>query len=472
MNSRFDYSIINAIENAIRNMKAAPLILGGVNGSGGGAGGPGGGFIGYLPQKRVCYDTSEIAYSGIVGSGSLLDNLNHIRYRLDGLETGSGGGASAFINLTDVPATYSGSIGKAVIVNPAGDGLIFSNIATGSGGSPGYQTLTDGATISWDLAFGSAEVTISGNRTLESPTNMNPGEHYFLSVIQDGVTGGRILTYDTAYKFPSNVKPILSTYPGTLDLLTFECDGNFMMNTGLIKNLTNTEVALSYLTNLLLWLKADSEAYSDSGTTLCNDADLVHTWKDQSGNSNDAVQTTADNRPEYKTNIRNAKPVVRFNGTDMHLLVTAMDAGDDCSFFMVIIPSSTTPVGLFDTTAGTTPPIRNYPGGVWESYDGAPSVTMELPSTDAVLLEFVHNADSNMKKTLFYYKNGSYISDAATGNDAIPTAWGDPRIGSINDGSAGWYGGDLAELLVYNETISDVNRETVEIYLKGKYGIS
>lgn len=470
MNSRFDYSIINAIENAIRSVKATPLILGGVAGSGGGAGGPGGGFVGYLPQKRVCYDTSEAAYSGIIGSGSLLDNLNHIRYRIENLETGSGGGTSNFLGLTDTPNTYAGSIGKAVVVNPAGDGLVFSSYVAGSGGSPGYQILSDNATIDWDLSQGNAEVVLDGNRTLANPTNMNPGEHYFLSVIQDAITGGRTLAYGSGYKFPSNVKPTLSTFPGTLDLLTFECDGSYMLNTGAFKNMTNTEVALSYLTNLLLWLDAGTEVYSDNGSTLCSDTDTVYLWKDQSGNANHAVQTNSSNRPEFRTGILNSKPIVRFDGIDNHLQVTAMSAGDNFSVFFVIIPDTTTPIGLFDSTAGATPPVRNYAAGYWNDY--APQIFLDLANTNPVILELVHSADGNMKKTVFYYKDGIYNSDAATGNGATAFEWGDPRIGSINDGSAGWYEGDIAEILIYSETISDANRETVETYLKGKYGIA
>src|SRR3989304_5250878 len=90
MKYNFDYAILDAINNAIRTVKASPLALGGATGSGGGVGGPPGGFIGTLPQTRVSYDLSEIASSGLPVSGwSLLDNLNHIRYRVESLENGS-----------------------------------------------------------------------------------------------------------------------------------------------------------------------------------------------------------------------------------------------------------------------------------------------------------------------------------------------------------------------------------------------
>ncbi len=67
----------------------APLNLGGVPGSGGGQGIPPGGIFGMLIQTKVTYDTSELVYSGIqtnVPSGTLVDNLAHIRFSISGLD--------------------------------------------------------------------------------------------------------------------------------------------------------------------------------------------------------------------------------------------------------------------------------------------------------------------------------------------------------------------------------------------------
>lgn len=96
---RFDIQLYTLLAQLERKMRIAPLNLGGIAASGGGAGGPVGGFIGMLPQTRVTYDFSEDAISGwasanpynasgILVSGSLLDNLNHIRYRITVLESG------------------------------------------------------------------------------------------------------------------------------------------------------------------------------------------------------------------------------------------------------------------------------------------------------------------------------------------------------------------------------------------------
>jgi hypothetical protein len=63
-------------------------------------------------------------------------------------------------------------------------------------------TLTDAPTINWNVTNGLiAQVTIGGNRTFAAPTGLIAGQTMLLYVIQDA-TGGRTLTWNTAFKFP------------------------------------------------------------------------------------------------------------------------------------------------------------------------------------------------------------------------------------------------------------------------------
>lgn len=92
----------------------------------------------------------------------------------------------------------------------------------------GTATLTDAATIAWNLDSAQvAKVTLGGNRTLGLPTNMVDGGTYILRVIQDG-TGSRTLAYNAAFKWPSGTAPVLSTAAGAIDILTFISDGSNM----------------------------------------------------------------------------------------------------------------------------------------------------------------------------------------------------------------------------------------------------
>lgn len=131
---KLDYTILELMESTAKNIKAQPVNLGGVSGSAGGAGGPPGGFIGWLPQTRVAYDIDEIASSGITSSGTLLDNLNHIRYRLQILEAGT-----LIVDELDGIPTASGVnhitfSGGATVTDLGGGHVIIGITASGGGG--------------------------------------------------------------------------------------------------------------------------------------------------------------------------------------------------------------------------------------------------------------------------------------------------------------------------------------------------
>jgi hypothetical protein len=182
MTQKLEYTVLDMIESATRSMKANPLNLGGVGGMGGGLGGPPGGFIGQLPQYRVAYDTLEAATlatlpSGVAGiSGwSLVDNLNHIRYRLGALETGSGltvSGGSITVVDDNTSNTYPNtdtihfSGGGITVVDLGGGDVRVIVTASGGGGTPLVVQEQDGSPIVSNvdkIIFSGAVVTDLGS---------------------------------------------------------------------------------------------------------------------------------------------------------------------------------------------------------------------------------------------------------------------------------------------------------------------
>lgn len=96
--------------------------------------------------------------------------------------------------------------------------------AAASGGASS-QTLTDAATISWDINSGTlADVTLAGNRTLANATNIAKNQFTTLTVYQDAV-GSRTLAYGTQYQF-NGATPVLSTGPLLADIFHFTNDGS------------------------------------------------------------------------------------------------------------------------------------------------------------------------------------------------------------------------------------------------------
>ncbi len=130
------------------------------------------------------------------------------------LSANNAAGANAWSNTINSysVATYAPKISPTF----TGTVTINANVAS--------QTLTDGATINWDVSLGSvAYVTLGGNRTIAAPSNLKVGT-YILHVVQDG-SGGRSLTWNSVFKWPAGVAPTLTSTANRRDLFSFVCDG-------------------------------------------------------------------------------------------------------------------------------------------------------------------------------------------------------------------------------------------------------
>lgn len=84
------------------------------------------------------------------------------------------------------------------------------------------QTLTDGATVTWDVEDGyNARVTIAGNRTLVL-SNVKEGGTYTLAITQ-GSGGSRLMTWPSSFSWADGLEPELSTAAGKVDVVTIYC---------------------------------------------------------------------------------------------------------------------------------------------------------------------------------------------------------------------------------------------------------
>ena len=67
------------------------------------------------------------------------------------------------------------------------------------------QALTFAANVSWDASSGHiATLTVTGDCTVDNPTNLTAGREYWLEVTQDGV-GGHTVDFGTAFLAPNGV---------------------------------------------------------------------------------------------------------------------------------------------------------------------------------------------------------------------------------------------------------------------------
>jgi hypothetical protein len=123
-----------------------------------------------------------------------------------------------------------------------------------------------------------------------------------------------------------------------------------------------TPIVPTDLSGLVLWLKADALGLSDN--------DPISTWADSSGNGNDAIGVGGA-RPIFKTAILNGLPVVRFDGIDDFLKVTALAYGE---FTILYVYKVTTGgiIGEHSVNASFNHGDYHYqPGGAHVAANGA-----------------------------------------------------------------------------------------------------
>jgi hypothetical protein len=205
---------------------------------------------------------------------------------------------------------------------------------------------------------------------------------------------------------------------------------------------------------LQAWYKADA-------LTL-NDNDAVGTWPDSSGRGRDASQTTAGNKPTYKTGIVNGKPVVRFDGVDDFLTIAREITINDFTVFVVyrtsgndVTVSSATLNNQFFAVDGST--------NKYAFFDGANPVV----HSDTLAASRTSWNDACAKRSgstvSWFEKSVARNSGSANGT----TRFG--MIGSVSN--LAYTTGDIAEILFYNSALSDTDRQNIESYLASKYGI-
>jgi hypothetical protein len=162
--------------------------------------------------NSLAFSTGISATAWANGVGSSVNSYASI------LAANNAVGANGWTNTVGTSANSFANITYAPKISPTFTGTVTINANIAN------QILTDGASINWDTSLGSvATVTLGGNRAMAAPTNLKIGS-YILHVVQDG-TGGRTLTWNSVFKWPAGVAPVLTTTGNRRDLFSFVCDG-------------------------------------------------------------------------------------------------------------------------------------------------------------------------------------------------------------------------------------------------------
>ena len=222
---------------------------------------------------------------------------------------------------------------------------------------------------------------------------------------------------------------------------------------------------------LVLWLDANA-------ITGLSDGAKVATWDDLSGEDNHATQTTEANKPTYKGNVLNSKPVVRFDGVNDHLIIDALLAGGTSSRTIFIVAKSDT-IGnkamfMLNGDRSGTANARFYDitPEIWVRVFGNQQFHESFPTEFAILT--IGNAENAKVNEIYGWLDESLLTavGSANGDTTLNILGTRSSIGTIlNDITTYAWKGDIAEILVYNRELYDSEREMVEAYLSAKYGL-
>lgn len=108
---------------------------------------------------------------------------------------------------------------------------LFAIVADCGSPSPGLTPLTYAASTTWNAAeTAGAKVTLTGNTTVATPTNLVPGREYQLVATQDA-TGSRTLDFSAGYKFEAAVSLPLTATANKIHVIKFLYTGTYMLAT-------------------------------------------------------------------------------------------------------------------------------------------------------------------------------------------------------------------------------------------------
>jgi uncharacterized repeat protein (TIGR03803 family) len=315
----------------------------------------------------------------------------------------------------------------------------------GSSGVPGSQGLVQvKVTDSSGHPLVNAPITLSvttGASTISTSSTI-PGSLTPVNVLTD--SNGMASVYVTFGTFATDVlTAIAQSGPQTTSI-----------SISLMPPFSNTSVS-----GMLLWLKADS----------IGGASPVSTWADQSGNGNDATQPSTSNQPTLVTGAVNGHPAVAFNGTSGYFNLPNFLANATQGEVFVVFESGIDPSNPHPLFAwGGAPYNTDLPyidGHIYDTFGSTSQWGLGVPPVN--LNTSFHLYNSNSGSTGWAGRlDGNVLFSTSPNSVAFP---GGSQL-QLGQGINNWdYLGDIAEIIVYNQVLTDAERAAVGQYLTAKY---
>ncbi|HEY4416726.1 MAG TPA: glycoside hydrolase family 76 protein [Verrucomicrobiae bacterium] len=237
---------------------------------------------------------------------------------------------------------------------------------------------------------------------------------------------------------------------------------------------SNSLPASASASGLVAWFKADA-------ITNLNNGAAVSCWPDSTGNGFNAVQNLTANQPVYVSSVLNGQPVIRFNAATNSYLWFYRPVADDFTMIFVYQSSQGISTGTsFWNGAGL---INGEQNGTVDDFGTSLNANGQILAGTGNPDTTLHsgNGFANGQPHVVTFKRAKSTGSIALYVDGTLVSLGTGGTQSLTSPNVLTLGaqqvlnnfltGDIAEVLIYNTVLADIDRLGLERALKCKYGM-
>lgn len=257
-----------------------------------------------------------------------------------------------------------------------------------------------------------------------------------------------------------------------------DSNGVSALNTGVFDHVSFMTNVPQTTPNMLLWLRSDVGVTSSSGS--------VSNWADQSGNGLTVTQSSSSLQPSLVTGALNSGvlPAITFDGSSQYLSTGSdfANLSNGASIFAVTQPQSSTATGdlcAFGNTSNSDAIIAQAVG-----------TQASLSANNGTTSSSVTTTSNPLSTSQYQLLEETFQPGATTGSgtgtiwvNGVQQAQSTSLVQTLNNvtrtqnfigtgiGLSNYFGGGIAEILVYNTPLSVAQRQSIETYIYSKYGV-
>jgi prepilin-type N-terminal cleavage/methylation domain-containing protein len=234
---------------------------------------------------------------------------------------------------------------------------------------------------------------------------------------------------------------------------------------------------VTQIEGLVFWLEPTLDgAFKDSSGNILEWDSEIELWKNKTGYSGENISIARkdsdgsngiSNAPTAIEEGRNGLPILSFASGDC--LETSYTFSDKFTFFIVSTKSEVGAYVIGSTGGSSSPGFLSYPGDTLPAFafwDFGVRTTIKDNTNDSLHIAIVRREDG--VEGDFFFDGEEVVSNLSTANFYETKIFN--TIGGSQVGSCG-YVGEIAEIIIYDELLTNEQIESISNYLMKKYKI-